>query len=74
MSIEALLAESGEPYTRERFEADHERIVARLCEKHGVTEAEIPALIAEHRYVHTAEDPEQEWIEAMAFARAAGWL
>ncbi|HSX23035.1 MAG TPA: hypothetical protein VLE97_09700 [Gaiellaceae bacterium] len=72
-TIEELLAECSEVYTRERFDADRARLVARLCAKHGIAASEIDSLIREHRYEHTAEDPEDEWIQIMAFARAAGW-
>ena len=60
-TIKELLAEfdpeGKHAYTRERFDADRARLVARLCEKHNIAEAEIDALIREHRYVHTDEDP-----------------
>ena len=72
-TIEELLAECSDVYTRERFDADRARLAARLCAKHGIAESEIDSLIREHRYEHTAEDPEDEWIQIMAFARAAGW-
>ena len=76
-TIKELLAEfdpeGKHAYTRERFDADRARLVARLCEKHNIAEAEIDALIREHRYVHTDEDPEDEWIKIMAFASVAGW-
>lgn len=73
-SIEDLLAECSEPYTREQFDADHTRVVARICEKHGISESEVGALIREHRYVHDAEDIEDEYIQLMAMGRAAGWV
>lgn len=76
-TIEDLLAEidpNGEhEYTRERYDADRARLVARLCEKHNIVEGEIDLLIREHRYVHTFEDPEEEWMEIAAFAKLAGW-
>lgn len=75
-SIKELLVEFADPsheYTRERFNADRARLVARLCEKHKIAASEIESLIREHRYEHTAEDPEDEWIQIMAFARVAGW-
>jgi len=72
-SMEDLLTELSEPYTREQFEEDRSRIIARLCAKHGVSEAELPALIREHRYEHSSEDPEDEYIQLMAIARATGW-
>lgn len=74
--LKELLAEFADPmheYTRERFDADRARLVARLCAKHSIAESEIDLLIREHRYEHTAEDPEDEWIQIMAFARVAGW-
>lgn len=75
--MEELLAEfdpeGKHVFTRERFDADRKRLAARLCEKHGITEDEIDALIREHRYEHTDEDPEEEWMEIMSFARVAGW-
>ncbi len=74
-TIEDLLAEFNDPpYTREQFEADYTRIVKRLCEKHGVTASEIPALVSEHRYEHSYEDPEDEYMELMTIARVTGWL
>jgi hypothetical protein len=77
MAIEDLLAEfdqdSRYAYTRERYDADRSRLVVRLCEKHGITEDQIDSLIREHRYAHTDEDPEEEWMEIMAFAKIAGW-
>jgi len=73
-SIEELLAECSNVYTREQFEADRTRIVARICEKHGIVESEVEGLIARHDYVHDAEDIEQEWIEMMAMARHIGWV
>lgn len=74
-TIEELLAEFGdEPYTREQYDKDFARVLARLCEKHGVaTRAEIDLIIREHCYEHTAEDPEDEYIALMALARATGW-
>lgn len=61
-------------YTREQFDADHERIVTRICQKHGIPDDEVPELIAEHRYVHDEEDIEDEYIQIMAMARHAGWV
>ena len=71
-TIEELLTECI--YTRQQFEADRTRIVARICEKHGIAESEIERLIARHDYVHDAEDIELEWIEMRALARHAGWV
>jgi len=72
--VDRLLEEFGDSeYTREQFEADRARLVARLCEKHGIAESEIDALIREHRYEHSGEDPEDEYIGIMAMARIAGW-
>jgi hypothetical protein len=73
-TIEELLAEFGDVYTREQFEADRTRLLARLCEKHGIMEPEIDVLIKEHRYIHSVEDPEDEYIEIMALARHEGWV
>jgi len=67
------LLEDIDPYTRDQFDTDYARIVARLCEKHGISSDEIDALIREHRYEHSGEDPEQEYIEIMTMARVAGW-
>ena len=72
-SLEQLLKECSEEYTREQFEADRVRVIAVLCAKHGISESEVDALIREHRYTHSFEDPEDEYIQIMAFARAAGW-
>ena len=74
-SIEELLAEFADAvYTRERFMTDRTRLLARLCEKHSITEPEVDALIREHRYVHSAEDPEHEYIWIMGIARHEGWV
>ena len=73
-TIEELLEEFSDPYTREQFEADRVRAIAVLCAKHGIAESEVDTLIREHRYTHSFEDPEDEYIQIMAFARAAGWL
>jgi len=73
-TINELLAEFGdEPYTRERFEADRARLTARLCAKHGISESEIDALLREHRYEHSEEDPEDEYMGVMTMAHYAGW-
>lgn len=74
-TINELLVElDHEPYTRERYDADFARVLARLCEKHGVTtHAEVRQIIREHRYAHSGEDPEQDYIELMALARSTGW-
>jgi hypothetical protein len=75
VSIEELLEEfSDREYTREQFEADRARLVARLCGKHGISESEIDALLREHRYEHSGEDPEDEYMQVMAMGRSAGWL
>lgn len=75
MSIEELLEEfADEPYTREQFEADRARLRALICAKHGIEDAEVDALIREHRYVHSAEDLEDQYIQVMAMGRCAGWL
>lgn len=74
-TIEQLLEEFGDlEYTRERFEADRARLVARLCSKHGISESEIDALLREHRYEHSGEDPEDEYMQVMAMGQHAGWL
>lgn len=67
------LEEFSEPYTREKFEADRARLLAVISAKHGIAESEVHMLIAEHRYVHSEEDPEAEYIQIMAMARHAGW-
>ena len=72
-SIEELLINCSEVYTREQFDADHKRVVARICAKHGIAESEVDELIREHRYEHDAEDIEDEYIQIMAMARHAGW-
>lgn len=73
--IDQLLEEFGDlGYTHEQFEADRARLLARLCAKHGVEKSEIDALIREHRYVHSADDPEDEYIQVMAMGRAARWV
>jgi hypothetical protein len=74
-SIDDLIADLDIPeYTREQFEIDRARLVARLCAKHGIVESEIDALLREHRYEHSGEDPEDEYMGIMAMGRAAGWL
>jgi hypothetical protein len=72
-TLEELLAEFGCVYTQEQFTADRARLLARLCAKHDITEPEVDVLIREHRYVHSAEDPEDEYIEIMELARHEGW-
>jgi hypothetical protein len=74
MSIEELLEEFSDRYTREQFKADRVRLRALICAKHGIKDAAVDALIREHRYVHSAEDLEDEYIQVMAMGRAAGWL
>ena len=61
-TLEELLAEFNDVYTREQFEADRSRLLSQLCAKHGITEPEVDILIRAHRYVHSAEDPEDEYI------------
>ena len=74
VSTEKLLEEFGDPeYTQEQFNADRARLLAVLSAKHGVAESEVDVLIREHRYTHSAEDPEDEYIGIMAMARVAGW-
>ena len=74
-TIEELLVEFGDaPYTRAQSDKDFARVLARLCEKHGVTtRAEVHEIIREHRYEHSGEDPEEDYINLMAIARATGW-
>jgi hypothetical protein len=73
--LEQLVEELGvDEYTRERFEADRTRLIARLCAKHAIEESEIASLIREHRYTHSAEDPEDEYMQVIAMGCAAGWL
>lgn len=72
--LAALLKEFGDPeYTREQFEEDLARLLAIISLKHGVSESEVDALIKEHRYTHSFEDPEDKYIQIMAMAHAAGW-
>ena len=72
--LNKLLEEFDDPeYTREQFEADRVRLLAVICAKHNITESEVDALIKEHRYTHSAEDPEDEYIQIMAMAGIAGW-
>jgi hypothetical protein len=74
-TIEDLIAEGGvDAYTREQFEEDRARLLVAIAAKHGIAESEVEALIKEHRYEHSAEDLEDEYIQAMAMARGAGWL
>jgi hypothetical protein len=73
-AIETLLEEFNDPpYTREQFEADRTRLIAVLCAKHGIAASEVDALIREHRYEHSAEDPEDAYIQIMAIGRHTGW-
>lgn len=73
--IERLVEELGIPeYTRDRFEADRARLIAQLCTKHAIEESELASLIREHRYTHSAEDPEDEYMQVIAMGRAGGWL
>ncbi len=69
-TIEELIAHS-EPYTREQIEADRVRLRAAIAAKHGIAESEVDALIREHRYEHSADDIEDEYIGVLAFARVA---
>lgn len=71
--IDRLLEEFADPYTREQFEADRKRVLARICEKHGIAENEVIELIREHRYEHDSEDIEDEYIQLLAIARHTGW-
>ena len=72
-TIEELLEKWSDPYTREQFDADYARVVARICEKHGISESEVEGLIREHRYTHSAEDIEDEYIQITTMAHYAGW-
>ena len=73
--IEEMIAKGGfREYTREKFEKDRARLIARLCEKHGIEESALDSLIREHRYTHSAEDPEDDYMEIMEMGRAAGWV
>lgn len=75
-TINELLKEWGnaDVHTREEFNADHARIVAAIAAKHGIAESEVAALVREHRYQHSADGIEDEYIQAVCFARSAGWL
>jgi hypothetical protein len=73
--MDELIDELGiSEYTLEQFKDDRARLLARLCAKHNVAESEVDMLIKEHNYTHSAEDPEDEYIQIMAMARHAGWL
>jgi hypothetical protein len=74
-TIEELLDEcSDAPYTREQYDVDLARVLAVLCAKHGVTtRAEVHEIIRAHRYEHSDEDPEDEYIQLMAVSRTMGW-
>jgi hypothetical protein len=74
-TIDELLEEFGDaPYSREQHAEDFARVLARLREKHDVTtQSEVDEIVREHRYAHTAEDPEDEYIQLMAIARVTGW-
>jgi hypothetical protein len=75
LTVDELLKEFGDfEYTHEQFEEDRARLRAIIGAKHGVAESEIDALIEEHAYAHSLEDPEDEYIAVTAMARAAGWL
>jgi hypothetical protein len=73
MSIQDLLIECSEPYTREEYDRDHARLLAVIAAKHGISEADVHSLVAEHRYVHSGEDEEDEYIQMLGMARHAGW-
>jgi hypothetical protein len=74
-TIEELIDALGvDEYMREQFDTDRARLTARLCAKHGVNEAEIDTLIRDHRYEHSGEDPEDDYMHVMAMGRAAGWV
>ena len=73
-TIEDLLADIGDHYTREQYDEEFARVLKRLCEKHGVTtHAEVNAIVSEHRYEHSGEDPEQDYIELAVMAQHCGW-
>ena len=72
-TIEELLADSSHVYTHEQHDADRARIIARICEKHGIAETEIPELIRTHNYTHDAEDIEDDYIALVAWSSATGW-
>jgi hypothetical protein len=72
--VDFLLKELGVlEYTREHFVADRARLIVHLCAKHSIAESEVDALIGGHNYAHSAEDPEEEYIEVMALGRGSGW-
>lgn len=74
ITIEQLLEEFRDSeYTREQFEADRARLTTRLCDKHSISESQIDALLQEHRYEHSGEDPEEAYMQIMAKGRHAGW-
>lgn len=74
LNAEVIAALGIDEYTREQFEADRARLLTAIAAKHGIAESEVDVLIKEHRYEHSAEDLEDEYIQAMAMARGAGWL
>lgn len=72
--LEEFIRENPEcEYTQEKFNHDYPRIVARICEKHGITEDQIDELIRTHNYYHDAEDIEDQYMDIMRFAECAGW-
>lgn len=74
-TIEELLAECGDEhvYTREKHDTERDRVVARICEKHGIAPDEIPELIRTHNYAHDAEDIEDDYIALLTWSRITGW-
>lgn len=72
-TIEELLVEISEPYTREIFEADYERVVQAICDKRGIARADVHAHVAAHNYEHAEDAPEDEYIEVMCFAPHFGF-
>lgn len=72
--LNALIDELDVPeYTPERFRADRARLLTALAAKHKIAESDVDALIAEHRYTHSVEDLEDEYIQIMESARYMGW-
>ncbi len=72
MTIDDLL-KCSEEYTRAQFESASKRLAWEIAFKHDIGIHEVDDLIREHRYIHTADCPEDEYLELMSFAKAVGW-
>lgn len=68
------LTDISDEYTREQFDADVVRLTIAIAEKHGISEAEVPQLVADHNYTHSADDIEDDYIQTMTMGRWSGHI